>query len=731
MMRISKLSALTFSAILFTLAPAWAAQPAAPWMNTALNPDQRAALLERAMTPDEHITLLHGYWASPDRGVPPSGAIGSAGYVPGVPRLGIPALQETDASIGVANPGNVRRGDGATSLPSSIATAASFDPQMAYDGGAMIATEAWHKGFNVLLGGGVNLARDPRNGRNFEYLGEDPLLAGTLDGAAIRGIQDQHVISTVKHFAMNDQETNRYWANSKIDTNAARESDLLAFELAIEGGHPGSVMCAYNLVNSIYSCGSDGLLNGLLKGDWKFPGWVMSDWGAVHDAKFANFGLDQESGQEIDAQIYFDQPLRQAIAAGTVSSARISDMTRRILRAMFAVGVFDHPPVKSAIDYNADAAISQRNAEEGIVLLKNASSILPLAKSVTKIAVIGAHADAGVLSGGGSSQVLPKGGSAIVPLSGVGTIVPFAQAVYDLSSPLTAIIQHNPRAQVRFDDGRYLSSAASLAKWADVVIVFADQWMSEGFDAPDITLPEGQDSLIASVAAANQKTIVVLETGGPVQMPWLDNVNAVIEAWYPGGRGGEAIANVLFGDVNPSGHLPVTFPQSMAQNPRPDLPGVDVAHGVQFDVNYSEGASVGYRWFAERNLTPLFPFGFGLSYTNFAYNDLAVQGGTTLSVAFDVKNTGAVAGAAVPQVYLMSANGAPVKRLIGFSRIVLQSGETHRISVSADPRFLGSFDATAHTWRVSAGSYKIAVGSSSADTVLSGAASLQATSPKP
>lgn len=730
-MRIAKLSALTFSTILFAASSAWAAQPVAPWMNTALNPDQRAALLEKAMTPDEHILLLHGYWASPDHGVPPSGALGSAGYVPGIPRLGIPALQETDASIGVANPGNVRRGDGATSLPSSIATAASFDPQTAYAGGAMIATEAWRKGFNVLLGGGVNLARDPRDGRNFEYLGEDPVLAGTLNGAAVRGIQDQHVISTVKHLAMNDQETNRYWANSKIDMNAARESDLLAFELAIESGHPGSVMCAYNLVNGIYSCGNDALLNGVLKDDWKYPGWVMSDWGAVHDAKYAIAGLDQESGEQIDAQIYFDQPLRQAIAAGTVPSARISDMTRRILRSMFAVGVFDHPPVKAAIDYNADAAISQKNAEEGIVLLKNANSILPLAKSAMKIAVIGGHADAGVLSGAGSSQVLPTGGAAIVPLSGVGTIVPFAQAVYDLSSPLTAIIQHNPKAQVRFDDGRYPSSAANLAKWADVVIVFADQWMSEGFDAPDITLPEGQDALIASVAAANPKTIVVLKTGGPVQMPWLDNVNAVIEAWYPGTRGGEAIANVLFGDVDPSGHLPVTFPQSMAQNPRPNLPGADIARGVQFDVNYSEGASVGYRWFAEKNLTPLFPFGFGLSYTDFSYSGLSVEGGATLSVAFDVKNVGTVSGAAVPQVYLTNIDGVAAKRLIGFSRILLQPAETHHVSISIDPRLLGSFDSTAHSWRVSAGLYKIAVGSSSVDTTLSGAAALQANLLKP
>jgi beta-glucosidase len=398
---------------------------------------------------------------------------------------------------------------------------------------------------------------------------------------------------------------------------------------------------------------------------------------------------------------------------------------------MFAVGVFDHPPVKAVINYTADTAVAQKNAEEGIVLLKNASTLLPLAKVATKIAVIGGHADAGILSGGGSSQVVPNNGAMIVPLSGIGTIVPFRESLFDLSSPLSAIMQHNPKAQVRFDSGRYPSSAASLAKWADVVIVFANQWMTEGADSPDITLPDGQDALIAAVAAANPKTIVVLETGGPVLMPWLNDVGSVLEAWYPGARGGDAIANILFGDVNPSGHLPITFPQSITQNPRPVLPGIDVSAGVQFDVDYSEGSSVGYRWFAEKNLTPLFPFGFGLSFTSFSYGNLSVQGGSALSVAFEIKNTGAVPGVVVPQVYLTNVNGVAVKRLIGFSRIALQPGESHQINVSADPRLLGSFDAAAHTWRVSAGSYSVAVGSSATDTALSGTTSLSARAQKP
>ncbi|HEY4123922.1 MAG TPA: glycoside hydrolase family 3 C-terminal domain-containing protein [Rhizomicrobium sp.] len=721
------------AACLLAVSSAAAQEQPRPWMNTALSPDARADLLEKALTQDEKISVLHGSFAIPFLGAKvPDGALGSAGYVPGVPRLGVPALQETDASLGVANPFNIRPGDTATALPSGLALAATFNLGLAHDGGAMIGQEAWRKGFNVLLAGGTNLARDPRNGRNFEYLGEDPLLAGELAGASIRGIEEQHVVSTTKHFAVNDQETGRNWANAVIGEAAMRQSDLLAFELAIERGQPGSVMCSYNLVNGAYACGNNHLLNDVLKTDWKFPGWVMSDWGAVHSVDDAKNGLDQESGSSLDDEIYFDKPLTEAVNSGALPQARLSDMVRRIFRSMFAAGLFDHPPVKTAIDTKADSEVALHTAEQGIVLLKNGSDLLPLASTANRIAVIGGHADAGVLSGAGSSQVTPVGGpAAVVPVGGEGLLAPFRKMIYVPSSPLQAIRAAAPSAQVKFDDGRYVSSATALAKWADIVIVFANQWSIEDSDLPDLTLPDGQDALVAAITAANPKTIVVLQTAGPVSMPWLSQASAVVEAWYPGQRGGEAIANVLFGRVNPSGRLPLTFPRDIAQNPRPEMPGAGLPRKQQFDVNYTEGSKVGYRWFADRNLEPLFPFGFGLSYTSFDYAKLRVEGGKAMRVSFTVRNSGKVAGMAAPQLYLASAAGRAEVRLLGFDKIALDPGQSRRVTMNVDPRLLADFDEAAHGWRIRAGSYAVKAGDSSRDTALSGSANMDAAFLKP
>jgi beta-glucosidase len=696
-----------------------------PWMNPSLSPDERARLIEQQMTQAERLQLVHGIWSIPYKVALPPGAQLTAGYVGGVPRLGIPALQQTDASLGVGNPLGVRQGEGSTPLPSGLATAATFNPQLAYDGGAMIGQEAWRKGFNVLLAGGVNLARDPRGGRNFEFLGEDPLLAGTMAGSAIRGIQDQHVISTVKHFVINDQETNRHWVNAKIDEPALRESDLLAFQLAIEGGKPGSVMCGYNLVNGHHACSNDRMLNGILKGDWKYPGWVMSDWGAVYGVEDAANGLDQQMGEQIDAQVFFGDPLKKAIEEGNVPQARLSDMARRILRSMFAVGLFEKPPMKSAIDYAANAQVAQRVAEEGIVLLKNSTDLLPLAKSVKRIAVIGGHADVGVLSGQGSSQVFPVGGAAaVIPVGGDGPLARFNNQIFHPSSPLQTIRAKAPGAEVRFYEGRYASAAAQLAKWADVVVVFANQWMAESVDAGDIGLPEGVDTVVEAVVAANPKSIVVLQTGGPVRMPWLNKAGAVLEAWYPGARGGAAIANVLFGEVNPSGRLPMTFPVRDGDNPRPEIPGFDLPENVQFDVNYSEGSDVGYRWFAKNKRKPLFPFGFGLSYTSFQYANLFVSGGERIKVAFDVTNTGSRPGSDAPQLYLVGKQGKPVLRLLGFSKVTLDPGQTRRVELTADPRLLAEFDPATSDWRRDAGTYRIAIGSSAEDRALTAEAQL-------
>ncbi|TWB51430.1 beta-glucosidase family protein [Nitrospirillum viridazoti] len=693
-----------------------------PWMNTKLSPDERARLLESQLTLDERIGMLHGIMALPYKieGLP-DGVVWSAGYIPGVPRLGIPALRETDASLGVATPHRLRP-DGATGLPAGLAIAATWSPELAYQGGAMVGDEATRKGFNVLLGGGVNLTREARNGRNFEYLGEDPLLAGTLAGQAIRGTQDQHIVATVKHFAINSQESSRRAVSAVIDEAPLRESDLLAFQFAIEAGKPGSVMCSYNRVNGPWACDSDFLLNKVLKGDWAYPGWVMSDWGATPALSAVTNGLDQQSGEQIDKEVFFDKPLKAAVEGGQIPAARVSDMVRRILRSLFATGVFDVKAPTGPIDFQAHADITRTVAEQGIVLLKNRGDVLPFAKG-KRIAVIGGLADVGVLSGGGSSQVLAADGpnhdyknGAFVHIGGTGELVHISDAIYQPDAPLKAIEDKAGKDNVFFADGRYVSESVAAAKGADIAIVFATQWNIEGQDVPDLSLPQGQDAVIAAVATANPNTIVVLETGGPVAMPWLDKVAGVVEAWYPGTRGGQAIANVLFGDVNPSGHLPITFPKDESQLPSPVLAGFYERDRTKLiDAHYPEKSDVGYRWYAAKGLSPLFPFGYGLSYTTFAQGGLkasaSTKAGEAMKISFTVSNTGKRAGQDVGQVYLVSGPQGNRTRLLGFGRVDLKPGEKKTVSVSVDPRLLADFDAQAHEWKVAAGSYTVALGS--------------------
>ena len=694
--------------------------PERPWMNTALSPDQRAALLLKAMTQDEKFRLIRSDFGEANNGRPmPVGALNSAGYVPAISRLGLPALQESDAGLGVARPD--LNGKGATALPSGLATAASFDPQLAYAGGAMIGGEARRRGFNVLLAGGIDLERDPRNGRNFEYAGEDPLLAGTIVGHAVQGIQSQQVIATVKHYALNALETGRTTLSAQIDLKAARESDLLAFEIAIGIGHPGAVMCSYNLVNTVYACENDWLLNQVLKHDWAYPGFVMSDWGAVHSAgKAALAGLDQESaGESFDQTVYFDKPLRAAVASGEVPQARIDDMVRRILRSMFAVGVIDHPSKQGPLDYAADGAVAQRAEEAGAVLLRNEQDLLPLSPKLASVAVIGGHADLGVLTGGGSSAVTPPDGNATNEL-------PPPQAwpgprFYQPSPPLAAI-SRRVHGKVQFNDGRDIAAAAQLAAHSDIAVVFVEQWSAESFDWPDMTVPDNQDALVAAVAKANPHTIVVLENNGPLRMPWLGQVGAVLEAWYPGARGGEAIARLLFGEVAPSGRLPMTWPRDKSQLPRPQIPGAGftpiglIPQGQPADsVDYNiEGADVGYRWFQRRGIEPLFAFGYGLSYTHFGYDKLQVQWkGGRLVASFDVSNQGKRDGVDVPQLYVTLPGGGQVRRLFGWSRIALKAGETRHIEIAADPRILTNYDSSTHTWLRPAGRYQLQLGHSS------------------
>ncbi len=671
------------------------------------------------MTRAEKLDLVFGYFGadiSDKYTRPAESRWSSAGYVPGVARLRIPAEWQTDAGIGVATQHDADHWRERTALPSGLATAATWDTGLAYRGGAMIGSEARDSGFNVILAGGVNLLREPRNGRNFEYGGEDPLLAGTIVGAEIAGIQSNHIISTVKHYAVNAQETGRHFVSSDLDHDQARMSDLLAFQFAIEKGRPGSVMCAYNRVDDVYACENKWLLDEVLKGEWGYKGYVMSDWGAAYSAaKAANAGLDQESaGDAFDEKPWFKGPLAAAVADGHVSEARLDDMVRRVLRSLYATGVVDAPEVADApIDLAAHAEVSLADAQEAIVLLKNEGQWLPLAKTVRSIAIIGGHADVGVLSGGGSSQVHAVGGNAV---PGLGQKDFPGPIYYFPDSPLKAIQARLPDAKIVYDDGTDPARAAAVAAKCDLVLVFATQWTGEDLDF-SVTLPDNQDATIAAVAAANPKTVVVLETGGPVLMPWLDKTPAVLEAWYPGTRGGEAIARVLFGDVDAAGRLPATFPASLDQLPHPVLSDNGGKPHEPFDVSYPEGAAVGYKWFDKNNLKPLFAFGHGLSYTHFAYSGLTARPvGQGVEVSFSVTNDGPRPGKAVPQVYVgaddANAGWEAPKRLGGFAKLDLAPGASRQVTLTIDPRLLAVYNKG---WEIKAGSYTVSLAASSRD----------------
>ena len=710
-----------------------------PWNNTSLSSDERAAMVVKEMTLDEKITLLHG---TGHPGLGPmsplsSGSNGGAGYVVGIPRLGIPGIQMSDAAYGIRSSG--QNGRYSTALPCTLAAAASWDPEAAYEYGALIGRELRAQGFNMSLGGGVDLTREPRNGRNFEYLGEDPILAGTLVAQVIRGTQDQHVLGDIKHYAMNDQESGRNAVNVNIDERSMRETDLLAFEIGIHAGNPAGVMCSYNRVNGDYACENKYLLSDVLEKEWKFPGFVLSDWGGTHStAKASAAGLDHEQPNEF----FYGDALKKAVEAGQVPMSQVDEHVRRILRSMFATGVIDDPPRKSVVNVMAGFDTAQRIAEQSMVLLKNEKNQLPLdASSLKSIAVIGGHADVGMLSGGGSAQVDPPGGNAIMP-PGKGATV-WGTPVWFPTSPMKAIMAKAPKADVVYNDGSDLNSAAALAKNADVAIVFVARWESEGRDSDNMSLGGNQDDLVAKVAAANPHTIVVLETGNPVLMPWANNVNAILEAWFAGSSGEKALANILFGEVNPSAKLPITFPKSESDLPHlsivkpppfndppssdPDAWKKRLLGLTAFQTNYDEGLKVGYKWYDAEKKPVLFAFGHGLSYTTYSYSGLKVTPGERVSVSFTVKNTGSRAGTEIAQIYagLPSSAGEPPKRLVGWSRVNLNPGESKDVTVEVDPLYLSVFNPANHSWSRPAGNYSILAGGASDSLPLQTNVSLQ------
>jgi beta-glucosidase len=712
-----------------------------PWMDKSLSADQRADLLIGQMTLEEKISLLHGSgrrggFGTPGAPPPPTRSLGGAGFIPGIPRLGIPDLQMADAACGVTR--GAVYGRYSTVLPSDISEASSWDLKVAHDYGALIGRELRDQGFNMSLGGGSNLTREPRNGRTFEYKGEDPILAGKLVGEEMKALQEQGVIGDIKHYAVNDQESGRNFVNVIIDQRAMRESDLLAFEIGVKESGVGAVMCSYNLVNGDYACENKYLLEDALKKDFGFQGFVLSDWGGTHStAKAAMAGLDME----MPGDTYFAEALEKAVQSGEVPASRVDDMVHRILRTEFAVGLFDLPADRKVVSIFTGFEVAQRVAEQGTVLLKNAQGQLPLkASRLRSIAVIGSHSDVGVLSGGGSAQVDPPGGNAVPPpppAPGAAARGFFERIVWDPSSPLKAIREKAPHAKVEYNPGTDPVAAAALAKNSDVAIVFVNQPTSEGRDVPSLSLPDNQDQLVNAVAAANAHTIVVLETGDPVTMPWVDQASAVLEAWYPGIRGAEAIANILFGEVNPSAKLPVTFPKAEADLPHPKLtqqppPASDAdmtspfpgsrfrMNTRKFEVDYNEGLKVGYKWYDAEGKQPLFAFGYGLSYTSYAYSDLKVEAGQAPTVTFKVKNRGARAGMETAQVYvsLPASAGEPPKRLVAWEKVQLAPGEVKPVTITLESHYLSIFNADKDSWELAPGEYKVWVGSSSRDLPL-------------
>lgn len=683
--------------------------------------DRQADALISQMTLEEKLQLVHGGGRSP---------IGGAAVVPGIPRLGIPAVNYADASSGVHV-----KGSRSTPLPGNLALAATWDIGLAHDYGALIGKELRSLGFNASLGGGINLAREPRGGRTFEYMGEDPLLAGSLLAARIRGTQEQHVMAMAKHYALNGQETNRFTSNSIVDEGTMRELYLRGFEIAIKESAPAIVMCAYNRVNGEKACQNRHLIHDILKGDFHFKGFVQSDWMlAVEDgAVAANAGLDEEEPGSADdfkkgtlgEYSQFNQRLKAHVMAGTVTRARLDDMVHRKLAAMIRVGLMQPalPPVR--MDEPAGDALARRIAEEAIVLLKNAGKrggapVLPLAGRGS-IVVIGGHADAGVLSGGGAASVEDRDGNAVACLT-PGAKDPFTHIVdlcanWHRSSPYAALKQAAPGMDITFVDGGDAKAAAAAAAKADVAIVFATQFLTEQVDLAGLALPDNrldpanqsydQNALIEAVAAASPATVVVLENGTAVTMPWLGRVDAVLAAWYPGIKGGQALADILLGRVNPSGKLPLSFPANEKDLPQASIAPTDLA------VHYKEGLAMGYRRHDALHIAPLFPFGHGLSYSKFSYDGLRVAPGARggVTARFYLTNLSDRSGSEVAQLYatLPRTANEPPQRLVGWQRVALRPHERREIVIDVAAARLAIWTKG---WEVRAGSTSLRAGGS-------------------
>jgi beta-glucosidase len=666
-----------------------AASAACPWVDSTAPIATRVSEVMAKITLSQEVALMTG-----------AGGSSYVGFIPAISALCIPALNLEDGPAGV--------GDGMTNvtqLPAPVDVAATWDTTAEQEYGQVIGTEQAAKGTNIDLGPTINIVRDPRWGRAFESLSEDPYLAGQLGAADIRGVQSTGTLAQVKHFAVYNQETNRNTPadNAIISTQAEQEIYLPAFQAAVQQGAAASVMCSYSTINATPACQDPYTLTTVLRGQDGFTGFVTSDWGATHaTAASANAGLNMDMPGNDG---YYGAALQAAVTAGSVSQATINTEVSEILTEMFAFGLFDKAPTgsPSATATNpTDQADATALAEEGTVLLKNTGNILPLTSSDSSLAVIGADASTSPLTAGGGSAGVNSSGT-VTPLQGIQAAAPAG-------------------VSVTYNNGSSDSSAATAAAAAKAAVVFVSLDESEGSDLTSIDLGTTQDNLITSVAAANPDTIVVVNSGSAITMPWLPSVKGVLEAWYPGQQDGTAIASLLFGTTDPSGHLTVTFPTSLAQ-----VPASTTAQwpGTNGTVQYSEGINVGYRWYDSQNLTPLFPFGYGLSYTTFTYSNLQISpltaGGQATATA-TVTNTGTRTGADVAQLYVTdpAASGQPPLQLEGFQRVNLAPGASSTVSFPLTQQNLQYWNTSTNTFTTSTGTYTISVGDSSATLPLTG-----------
>lgn len=664
-----------------------------PWVGSDAPVADRVAQLMAKMTVEQKTDLLHGNGkASP-----------YIGNTDAIPELCVPALGLQDGPAGV--------GDGmggVTQLPAPVSLAATFDPEAQQSYGKTAGAEFHGKGADVALGPTANIVRDPRWGRNFETYGEDPYLNGQTATNEIQGLQSQGVMAQVKHTAAYNIERGAERGGTKdnaiVDDRTLHEIYLPAFQEAITKGKAASAMCAYNQVNGVYSCENPDVLNKGLYDEAKFDGFVTSDWGAAHDnaAKLANGGMTQE----MPGSAFYGQGLQDAVGKGEVSKKTLDAMVTRVLTQMFRFGLFDKKKTgdpKAKVTTPEHVETAKKLAEQGSVLLKNDDNALPLnPKKIKSIAISGGDAVDAQTSGGGSATTTTSGtvlpGDAIKKRAGDGVDVTYTEGAGE---------------RTKSPD---IDAAAAAAKKADVAIVFASYSEQEATDLDGIDLPGKQNDLIDAVSQANPNTIVVLNTGSAVTMPWLSKVKGVIEGWYPGQQDGNAVADLLFGDTNFSGKLPVTFPKSLK-----DVPAAtsDRWPGNDKGIEYSEGLDVGYRWYDAKKIEPLFPFGYGLSYTTFGYSGLKVDGGSdgNATVTATVKNTGSKEGADVAQLYVSNpaADKEPPQQLKGYRKVSLKPGASTTVTFTLTPRDLAHWDSSGKKWATSSGEYGISVGDSSRD----------------